>query len=206
MRRSDSGFTLLEVLGAVALLAFVYTTLSTVAIRGLRSEGESRRLLEASLRVDEALADIEFQIAQGLVPELGSEETEEERFVIRMNVEIFQPSFGASASPGASSGTASAAPASPQSVLSGPDSPVREITVSVLWSEGFDQREVTRTTYAIDPIAAEAAAQALGAGTEGISAGTGSGTRSDTGTDAGRGADGGASAPGSVPPSVEQRP
>ena len=45
MRNSKRGFTLIEVLGAVALLAILYTTLSTIAIRGLRSEGESRRML-----------------------------------------------------------------------------------------------------------------------------------------------------------------
>ncbi|MFB3118027.1 MAG: prepilin-type N-terminal cleavage/methylation domain-containing protein, partial [Myxococcota bacterium] len=52
MRISNGGFTLIEVLGAVAILAILYTTLATVAIRGLRSEGESRRMLEASLLAD----------------------------------------------------------------------------------------------------------------------------------------------------------
>jgi prepilin-type N-terminal cleavage/methylation domain-containing protein len=57
MRSSDSGFTLIEVLGAVAMLAILYTTLSTVAIRGLRSEGESQRMLEASMLADWELSE-----------------------------------------------------------------------------------------------------------------------------------------------------
>ena len=68
MRRAEHGFTLFEVLGAVALLALVYGTLSTVAIRGLRTEGESQRVLKASLLADWELNGLEMQIEPGLGP------------------------------------------------------------------------------------------------------------------------------------------
>ena len=41
--RPPAGFTLIEVLGAVAVLAILYTVLAGVAIQAFRAEGESRR-------------------------------------------------------------------------------------------------------------------------------------------------------------------
>ena len=40
-RRIDTGFTLLEVLAAVAILGIWFTVLANVAIQGLRAEGEN---------------------------------------------------------------------------------------------------------------------------------------------------------------------
>ena len=40
MKRSETGFTLLEVLAAVALLGILYTTLAGVAIQGLRAAAD----------------------------------------------------------------------------------------------------------------------------------------------------------------------
>jgi hypothetical protein len=168
MRRSERGFTLLEVLGAVALLAFVYTTLSTVTIRGLRSEGESRRLLEASLLADWTLAEIELQVVDGTVPELGSEESEDGIFRVSIEVNVFEVPIGDLAADGGG-GPGAAAPG-PETLLTGADSPIREILVAVRWDEGVETAEVIRTTYAVDPVAAEAAALRLGA--SGLAAGT----------------------------------
>ena len=72
MRISDGGFTLIEVLGAVAILAILYTTLATVAIRGLRSEGESRRMLEASLLADWQLSEFELELETVIVFHAGT--------------------------------------------------------------------------------------------------------------------------------------
>ena len=69
------GFTLIEVLGAVAVLAILYTVLASVAIQALRAEGESRRRMEASLLIGEHMAALEAAIALGGVPDVG-EETE----------------------------------------------------------------------------------------------------------------------------------
>ena len=43
MKRSEHGFTLVEVMGAVALLAILYTFLAGDAIQALRNESESKR-------------------------------------------------------------------------------------------------------------------------------------------------------------------
>src|SRR5262247_3649626 len=77
---AQAGLTLLEVLGAVALLAILYTVLAKNAIEGLRSEGESRRRLEASLLADERLAEIELKLASGASPPTGHDEEEREGF------------------------------------------------------------------------------------------------------------------------------
>lgn len=154
MNRAESGFTLLEVLGAVALLAFVYTTLSTVAIRGLRSEGESQRLLEASLLADWKLSELEMQIAQGIVPE--PDEYDESPYTVTLEVEGF---------------AAPAPPPDPEQVgnpaldaLFDPEqTPIREITLTVSWTEGVDEHRVVRTTYGIDGAASAALANQLGA-------------------------------------------
>lgn len=98
MRTSDRGFTLLEVLAAVAILAILYTTLSTVAMRGLRSEGESRRMLEASLIADLQLSEFEADLEAGLIPEIGiTQNDEEEGFTVVWDVSAYQPTAPAAA-------------------------------------------------------------------------------------------------------------
>ena len=57
MRRSDPGFTLLEVMAAVAVVAIVFTTLARVANQGMQSQGISKRRLEASLLADPKAID-----------------------------------------------------------------------------------------------------------------------------------------------------
>jgi hypothetical protein len=151
MRRTD-GFTLFEVLGAVALLAIVYTMLSTAAIRGLRSEGQSRRILEASLIADWQLADIEMQIDQGLVPEIGSTETEQDDFRIRVDVDSFDLPEISSDAPNllAAGSSDSVAPGSGSVAIFGEESPLREIHLVVSWGNPEQPQSVTRTTYAFD--------------------------------------------------------
>ena len=58
-------FTLLEVLAAVLILGLLYTLLADRAMRGLRSEGQSRRLTEAASLADTALVDLETLLALG---------------------------------------------------------------------------------------------------------------------------------------------
>ncbi|HXV36929.1 MAG TPA: prepilin-type N-terminal cleavage/methylation domain-containing protein [Myxococcota bacterium] len=92
MRASDRGFTLLEVLAAVSILAILYTTLSTVAMRGLRSEGESQRMLEASLIADWQLSEFEADLEAGLIPEIGvTQNDDEEGFTVVWDVSAYQP-------------------------------------------------------------------------------------------------------------------
>lgn len=148
------GFTMFEVLGAVALLAIVYSVLATTAVRGLRSEGESGRLLEASMIVDWQLAEIEMQLDRGEIPDLGltESETEDGAYVIAVDVEVLdlpelttQPSSLLSAASSESITTEAR-----EEPVFGENSPLREITVEVSWEEPEQTRSVTRTTYAFD--------------------------------------------------------
>jgi len=172
MRRRDAGLTLLEVLGAVALLAIVYVALAGSAIEGLRQQGESRRRLEASLLADERLADLELALAAGTAPPLGRSEEETEGFTLVTQVRAFEPPplptpaeaarEAALAEWAGDDGRPSplhpargevslfAAPAA------GSEPALRTIEVVVRWREGIDEREVRRTTWALDASAAEA--------------------------------------------------
>jgi type II secretory pathway pseudopilin PulG len=157
MRDSERGFTLFEVLGAVALLAIVYSTLATVAIRGVRSESESRRTLEASLRADSELAVFELQIENGQVPELGIRESDEgeDGLIVTWEVTPFTPQFGGDSptDPFAvesevSVGTGGLAEMFASSDSSAP--PFLEILLTVSWRDGATVRSVTRTTFMVD--------------------------------------------------------
>ena len=168
MRRADrsSGFTLLEVLAAVAVLGLVYSVLATAAIEGLRAEGDSGRRIRASLLADERIADIEAQVSMGQTPEIGTAETEEDEFVVRTEVSPLDPGIaetkaskrakdrldravGARPKGGkAEAGTLlHPAGASNQPLL-------RRIDLEVAWNEGDSARSVRRTTYGIDMVAA----------------------------------------------------
>ena len=83
------GFTLLEVLAAVAILGIAYITLGSSGIQGLQHEGEARRRLEASLLADSVLFDIEDAIEWDVAPSLGDEEREEGDFTIAVKVSPF---------------------------------------------------------------------------------------------------------------------
>ena len=163
MRDSEHGFTLFEVLGAVALLAIVYSTLATVAIRGVRSEGESRRTLEASLRADWELAEFEMQIEAGQVPELGTRQSDEgeDGLIVTWEVTPFTPQFAAAAAPdpfavdSEDSGSGGGLAELFEFPADGPP-PFLKILLRVSWREGAVERSVTRTSYMVDEaVAAE---------------------------------------------------
>ena len=65
--RRDGGFTLLEVMAAVAILAIAYISLGSGGMQGLQHEGEARRKLQASLLADSVLSEIEAGIAPALL-------------------------------------------------------------------------------------------------------------------------------------------
>lgn len=154
MKRAERGFTLIEVLGAVALLALVYSTLSTVAIRGLRSEGESQRILQASLRADWEMSQLEMQIEQALLPEVGVTETEEDDLKLTWEVTGFRPPLGGG-EPNPLSPWPQSAANKPLFDDSGSPKPsFLQIVLRVSWLEGEQERSVQRITYAVDEGAA----------------------------------------------------
>jgi len=138
------GFTLLEVLGAVLVLAMLYSVLAEVAIQGLRAEGESRRRLEASLFADELLSEIEASIADGDVPDLGVSLEEDEPYTIEL--EVLPIDTGALLPPGVLGEEETLA-----SLMGAQtdESPIREIALTISWSEGDRELNVKRTTIGL---------------------------------------------------------
>lgn len=165
MSRSERAFTMLEVLAAVAILGIVYTTLARAAMEGLRAEGDSRRRLEASLLADSQLSDIEIQIESGAVPAPDSTEEEVEEFVVRVEITPFEI-------PGLADPEPAAGAEAPPVVLVGtgpgvPETPVRQIDVTVLWNDGEAERSVSRRTFAFDYEAVSELIQPVETGADG---------------------------------------
>ena len=162
MRNSDSGFTLIEVLGAVAILAILYTTLSTVAIRSLRSEGESRRMLEASLFADWELSEFELELETGASPEIGTTRSEEEDgFTVRWEVTPLQTTIFKLSSEQEQNlqvsnlaGQRAAIPAGQEGAANAGATPFLRVELWVSWFEAGNERSVMRTLFAVDEDAA----------------------------------------------------
>ena len=89
-RSSNAGFSLLEVLGAVAILGIWFTMISQISMIGLRNEGRSYRALMASLVVDEVLHEIELDMLRGNWPQVDSSEEETDDYIIRIDVEPYE--------------------------------------------------------------------------------------------------------------------
>ena len=75
--RKKRGFTLLEVLAAVAILSIWFIVLMGSAIQGLRAEGVSKRRLEAAMIADRKLSELEAASLGGTVPEATDDVSEE---------------------------------------------------------------------------------------------------------------------------------
>jgi prepilin-type N-terminal cleavage/methylation domain-containing protein len=162
MRNSDSGFTLFEVLGAVAILAILYTTLSTVAITWLRSEGESRRMLEASLVADLELSEFELELDTGVAPEIGITKTEEENGltltweVTPFETKLFKTALERELERNAATPDAQPVPvpAAQTGSTGAVAPPFLQVDLRVSWLEAGTERSVTRTVFAVDEDAA----------------------------------------------------
>jgi prepilin-type N-terminal cleavage/methylation domain-containing protein len=159
-----SGFTLLEVLAAVAILGGLYIVLAGVAMQGLRAEGESQRRLEASLLADRQLSDLEIQLEAGILPAVGRTETEQGPFEVALDVQPFEmplPEEGVEDGEGMESPPPEYDPgaAALESLLA--------IELTVTWLEGGEERSVGRTTYALDLEAASGQLEVPAEGEEG---------------------------------------
>jgi hypothetical protein len=161
------------VLAAVAILGIAYITLGSSGIQGLQHEGEARRRLEASLLADSVLFDIEDVLQWNVTPPLGDDEREEGDFRIAVTVAPFSivvpeetgkdgKRLGDARSRLGGSGEQAQQPVIPGPSLLGGDSgpgavsPLRRIDVHITWNEGFGERSVSRTTFALDHDAARA--------------------------------------------------
>lgn len=212
-RAAAPGFTLLEVLVAVAVLGLVYVTVARIAIQGMQSEGDASRRLEASLLADRALAELETQLAQGTAPPLGEQTREEAGYRLEVAVEPFSaeslglggvlaelepPSRAEDAERRPGEGRVDRDEAPPLALLEPPQRGARpallQVRVRVAWQDAAHERSVTRTTFALDrEVAASrlesvaAADEAAGSGGErGSGAGAREGPR-EAGRDRSRG-------------------
>jgi prepilin-type N-terminal cleavage/methylation domain-containing protein len=147
MSRSRSGFTLLEVMAAVALLAILYTVLARVAIEGLRGENDSHRRLEAAMLADARIAESFTALSSGFVlPDFGHKESSEGDFTLALDVGPFIPpaEWGVGESAGAAPGLFASAPGAPGGQA------LRTVQLTVSWQEGAEKRQVSRTIFVMD--------------------------------------------------------
>jgi len=174
-----AGFTLLEVLAAVAIFGLVFTALASVSMQWIAAEGDNARRLRASLLADAVLADLEAQLAGGAAPAVGETEEERDGFRVRIEVTPFE------APPGLLPGAEQTAPvarsrtaAANAPTLFGGDparpGPLRTIRIHVIWQEGVSDRSVTRTTWGLDREAAGQILSQAGVGQQEGSPGPGS--------------------------------
>jgi prepilin-type N-terminal cleavage/methylation domain-containing protein len=159
-RLRSPGFTLLEVLAAVAVLGLVYVVVARGAIQGMQTQGDASRRLRASLLADRTLNELELALAAGATPEIGETQSSQEDFEVVVEVAPFDVASLLEAltveEDRPETSTASLRLLEP-SVRGGAPT-VLSIVVRVAWIEGVSEREITRTSFAFD---AEAAAPLL---------------------------------------------
>ena len=151
-RSRRAGFTLLEVMAAVAVVGIVYMVVAGNAMQGLRTEGDASRRLRASLLADRVLSELELQMAGGSALPPGEAETTEEEFTVLVEVSPFDiapfipDETGEKRAPARSA--ASFDLLSPG--LPGGVAPLLSIAVRVAWIEGTREEEITRQSFAFD--------------------------------------------------------
>lgn len=150
MRKTERGFTLLEVMVAVAVLGIVMTLITRASVQGLQYAGDARERLAASLLADRLVADLEGEVAQGLVPRAGTQELEEEPFRATVTVSAFDPAaVGLDLLLDDDDGGRGTTPAVFRASRDG--SPLLTAQVRVAWSDGIHEQQVGRTTFLFVP-------------------------------------------------------
>jgi type II secretory pathway component PulJ len=158
-RPRAAGFTVLEVMAAVVILAMFGTILLQQFSQGAGYEGEAARRLRASFLADRALWQIEAGLKLGAPPQPKQERTEtEDGFVVSVEVQPLELAQLGLAPPAEASVEATSQGETPNAAT--PPLPLFTVLVRVGWMEGLTEQSVTRTTFAFD---GTAVAQALGA-------------------------------------------
>jgi len=167
MPRSDArrGFTLIEVLGATAVLAVVIVVLGPIVVESNQREGLARRKAAAALLADRLVAEAEEAAASGAVPQLTKRELTEDELTATIEATAFDPATVelAGAAPAAEKPAAPARDAVATGWLDSPTAaetpPVVQLDVRVTWVEGVNENEVRRTSFFLNPAALEALAK-----------------------------------------------
>ena len=144
------GFTLLEVLAAVAILAIWYVVIASVATDGLRKQGISVRSMEASAIASRIIAEIEAKTLDGSAPEHLDEESEEGDFRVRVLVLPFDFTGAGDARPASEPGAEPDLQTLLKTEMSGFTPHLVSIQVNVSWEEGHTRRDVNRTLFAFN--------------------------------------------------------
>lgn len=155
-RALRAGFTLLEVLGAVAILGISYIMLATASIQGLQAIGQSQRRIEASLLADQTLVELEIETETGQLLDPRIESWESGPFEVEIEILDLSEIHEGIVDSGADAGlleylgieaNGAFAPYRESNLLLGY---LREIHIRVRWLDGADELDVTRTAFIYD--------------------------------------------------------
>lgn len=162
MRSRRLGFTLIEVLAAVAVVGLVFSLLARVNIEALRAEGIAEQRLEAALVADRALTAIESGPVGGSAPPFGRSESSADRFRITLDVTPLQFELPAAAGPDVPDAFADA---EGPTLLdpSAPEAPLRRVVVTVAWDSYGGEERIERETYVFDTASAGAVLETVAA-------------------------------------------
>lgn len=149
------GFTLLEVLAAVAILGLWYVVITHSSVLALHTQGESLRRLAAGAIADARLAELESDLLSGTVPPLGEVEEDEDSFRVKVEVAPFSQGWMPSeATDEAESGAAEESAADLPGLLAaetpGLLTDLYTLRVTVAWLEPDGFRLLTRASFAFD--------------------------------------------------------
>jgi len=149
------GFTLLEVMAAVAILAIWFVVIAGSAMHALRAEGISKRRLEAALIADREMALLEATTVDGAVPKPASDVREDGDYTITVDISPLSQQGAPGARPQAGAPSAADEEAPDLLAVLAADIPdrmadLRKFEVRVAWEEGGLERSVTRTSFAFD--------------------------------------------------------
>ncbi len=163
-KRTDHGFTLLETLIALAIMAVAFSSILMVEGGAIRTSEKSKQLNVIAMLARNAMADAEYAIENKKFEEVKSEETGEfaetfkEYTWVRVIKEVEFPTINFGAMGGSDSGGADEAAAGSQAIIEKVSrliskfitKAVREVQVTIRWKRGDGFQKFTVSTYWVD--------------------------------------------------------